>query len=64
MTPQILTPTKLYKVPELSEAWGVSERSIRRAIADGRLQCVRIGRSVRVSDAQMKNFIEGQSSEA
>ena len=56
-------PTKLYKVPEIAESWGICERSVRRAIANGSLQCVRIGRSVRVSDEQMKNFIEEQSHE-
>lgn len=64
MQDQVTTmPTKLYKIPEIAEAWGICERSVRRAIYDGRLQCVRIGRSVRVSDEQMRSFIEEQSNE-
>lgn len=52
------TPARLYSVRDVAEAWGMSERSIRRAIADGRLQCTRIGRSVRMSENQIAQFLE------
>lgn len=38
----------LMTVNQLAERWQVSERTIRRMIADGRLPVVRIGRAVRI----------------
>ena len=35
-------------VRQVAERWQVSERSIRRMIADGRLPVVRLGRAVRI----------------
>jgi len=40
---------RLLTVRQVAENWEVSERHIRRMIADGRLRFVRIGRSVRIS---------------
>lgn len=39
---------RLWTVRQLAEAWQVSERTIRRMIADGRLPVVRLGRAVRI----------------
>ena len=39
----------LLTVRQVAENWQVSERTIRRMIADGRIRVVRIGRSVRIS---------------
>ena len=38
----------LLTVRQVAERWQVSERSIRRMIADGRLPVVRLGRAVRI----------------
>jgi excisionase family DNA binding protein len=38
----------LFTVHQVAKAWQVSERSIRRMIADGRLPVVRLGRAVRI----------------
>jgi excisionase family DNA binding protein len=35
-------------VAEVADHFSISERSVRRLIADGRLRAVRIGRSIRV----------------
>jgi len=43
---------RLLTVRQLAEAWQVSERTIRRMIADGRIRVVRIGRSVRIPGKQ------------
>jgi excisionase family DNA binding protein len=38
----------LLTVHQVAKNWQVSERSIRRMIADGRLRVVRLGRAVRI----------------
>jgi excisionase family DNA binding protein len=38
----------LLTVHQVAKDWQVSERSIRRMIADGRLPVVRLGRAVRI----------------
>lgn len=39
---------ELLTVPQVAENWQVSERTVRRMIADGRLRVVRLGRSIRI----------------
>ena len=39
---------ELLTVPQVAENWQVSQRTIRRMIADGRLSVIRIGRAVRI----------------
>lgn len=39
----------LYTVKQVSSAVQISERAIRQAISDGRLDVIRIGKSVRIS---------------
>jgi excisionase family DNA binding protein len=39
----------LLTIHQVAENWRVSERTIRRMIADGRLRVVRVGRSVRIT---------------
>jgi excisionase family DNA binding protein len=39
---------KLFTVQQVAENWRVSQRMIRRMIADGRLPVVRLGRAVRI----------------
>jgi excisionase family DNA binding protein len=38
----------LLTVRQVAENWRVSERTVRRMIADGRLRTVRVGRAVRI----------------
>lgn len=47
-------------VREVAEAWGVCEQTVRRLIASGALQSVRIGRSVRVTRGALIEFITNQ----
>ena len=35
-------------VRQVAENWQVSERTVRRMVADGRLRVVRVGRAVRI----------------
>jgi excisionase family DNA binding protein len=39
---------RLLTVDQLAELWQISERTVRRMTADGRLPVVRIGRAVRI----------------
>jgi excisionase family DNA binding protein len=39
---------ELLTVPQVAENWQISQRTIRRMIADGRLSVIRIGRAVRI----------------
>jgi excisionase family DNA binding protein len=39
---------RLLTVRQVAENWQVSERTIRRMIADGRLHVIRLGRAVRI----------------
>jgi excisionase family DNA binding protein len=39
---------ELLTVAQVAENWQVSQRTIRRMIADGRLAVVRIGRAIRI----------------
>jgi excisionase family DNA binding protein len=39
---------ELLTVPQMAANWQISQRTIRRMIADGRLPVVRIGRAVRI----------------
>jgi excisionase family DNA binding protein len=39
---------RLWTVRQTAEAWQISERTVRRMIADGRLSVVRLGRAVRI----------------
>ena len=47
-------------VPEVAQAFGVCPQTIRRLIASGELECIRIGRAVRVTKKAMVEFIESQ----
>lgn len=50
-------------VPEVAEAFGVCAQTVRRLIASGELDCVHIGRAVRVTKIQMLDFMERQEAE-
>lgn len=47
-------PLKRYHpLSHVAEAFGVHERTIRRAIAEGRIQAVRVGRQIRISEDEI-----------
>jgi excisionase family DNA binding protein len=39
---------RLLTVDQLAELWQISQRTVRRMIADGRLPVIRLGRAVRI----------------
>ena len=45
-----------FTVPEIMERWQISERTLRRLIASGALPVLRIGASVRVSEADLRAY--------
>jgi excisionase family DNA binding protein len=47
-----------YSIRDCAAALQVSERTIRRAIAAGKLQAIHIGRLVRVSSESLQQFVE------
>lgn len=49
--------THFYKIRELATIGRVNEATLRRAIADGRLKAVRIGRVLRISDEAFARFL-------
>jgi excisionase family DNA binding protein len=48
----------LHSIDELAERWGVSTRTMRRQIKSGALRAHRIGRLVRISDADAEDFLK------
>jgi excisionase family DNA binding protein len=46
-------PLCLYSVAAVAEQCDTSDKTIRRLIEKGKLRCVRVGRSVRVSHAEL-----------
>jgi excisionase family DNA binding protein len=49
---------KLHKLDELAELWDVSRRTLQRAIESGALRVHRIGRLVRISEADAAAFLD------
>jgi len=49
---------KLHSIGELAERWGVSTRTLQRQIKSGALRAHRIGRLVRVSEADAADFLK------
>lgn len=54
-------PVRSYTVAEVADLLRVSERSVRREIVRGHLGCVRIGRAVRITEEQLRHYIEEAS---
>lgn len=44
-------------VPRAADALGVCDRTIRREIAAGRLSCIHVGRSVRITRDQLSRYV-------
>lgn len=53
-----------YTVGECADALRVSKRTIRRAIAAGKLRVIRVGRLVRVPAESLRQFMEGEGAQA
>ena len=49
---------KLRTIAELADLWGVSPRTIQQLIQSGALRCRRIGRLVRIADADAADFLD------
>jgi len=49
---------KLRTIAEQAELWEVSERTIQRLIKSGALRFRRIGRLVRIADADAEDFLQ------
>jgi excisionase family DNA binding protein len=53
------TMARFYTVAQVAEMLGVSIRSVRRWIAQGDLRAHRFGRQVRISEVDLRTFVEG-----
>jgi excisionase family DNA binding protein len=49
---------KLHTIDELAELWAVSPRTLQRAIKSGALRVHRLGRLVRISEADAAAFLD------
>ena len=54
---------KLHSVDEIAEAWRKSVQFVRREIHAGRLQAVRLGVELRVSEASLQEYLEANMSD-
>lgn len=46
-----------YSVKEIAERLGTCTRTVYREIQSGNLRCLRIGRAIRVTDAQFAEYV-------
>jgi excisionase family DNA binding protein len=49
---------RLRRIGQLAELWGVSPRTVQRQIKSGALRAHRIGRLVRISEADAEDFLK------
>lgn len=47
-------------VKEIAERLGTCTRTVYREIQNGNLRCLRIGRAIRVTDAQLAEYVAGR----
>lgn len=57
----IPTPITLMTVEEVAECLKLSPRTIRRRIAEGSLDVIRFGRSIRITEADLAEFIRAHA---
>jgi excisionase family DNA binding protein len=50
----------LLDIPAVAETLGVSERTVRRMIADGRIPVLRVGRGIRIRAADLTRLINSR----
>lgn len=48
---------EVVSVPRAADFLGVCDRTVRREIASGRLSCIRVGRSVRITRDQLSQYV-------
>ena len=48
---------EVVSVPRAADFLGVCDRTVRREIAAGRLSCIRVGRSVRITRDQLSQYV-------
>lgn len=48
---------EVVSVPRAADFLGVCDRTIRREIAAGRLSCIRVGRTVRITREQLAQYV-------
>lgn len=60
MTNSTPVPKLLLKAPEAAEVLSISERTLWALTASGEIPCVRIGRSVRYSVDDLREWIDRQ----
>ncbi len=49
----------MYTIKEIKDDLKVSDRTVRRWIADGKLKAIKIQGVVRIEDEEYKRFLEG-----
>jgi putative molybdopterin biosynthesis protein len=47
----------LHDVGEIADRLGVSDKTVRRLIKSGKLKFYRVGRQIRISEEQLKNYL-------
>ena len=52
---------KFYSLEEVADLFGVNYQLIYKLVKNGELSCVRIGKMFRVSEAQLKEYMDRQS---
>ena len=62
LRPETPATPRFLRIKDIAERLQVSSRTIRRLVVSGELVVMRIGRSVRVSEAALKNFLTGRDS--
>lgn len=50
-------PSQLYTLKAIARRCDVSDRSVRRWVANGELSAVRLGRALRISEADFQAFL-------
>ncbi|MDD3045373.1 MAG: helix-turn-helix domain-containing protein [Candidatus Delongbacteria bacterium] len=55
--PTVIEGIKFYKVPEVAEAVNVTPQTVRKWIKEGRIEAVRIGRPVYITEKCFFDFL-------
>lgn len=53
------TEEQLFSVASAARRLGISKRTVRRMIADGRINHIRLGRCVRIAAAELNRIVKG-----
>lgn len=59
-TNPILTDKLVYSAPDVAKMFSVNERTIYKAIEEGRMKCVRLGKAIRIPRQYIEDFMKGQ----